>query len=257
MVIAIGVGTAITAANAVAGLLGGLGAGSQTLIKLRIQPLPPSQLTFWQGNSELEVQFNPKDYAIVKPVTWTDTAPAQRTLNAPPMQFGGGGKRTLTLNLMFDVTEPVTRYGQTSKIVDVRQITNDFVKLTRIERDANPSQPPVCAISWGMPLDHPDFPFVGVVTSLTQTFTLFRSDGTPVRADLKVDFTEWLDREEDLRRTDPEETTRMVKRGDTLGSIAFEVYGNPALWRIIAEANQLDDPRHLDIGKLLTIPKLR
>jgi nucleoid-associated protein YgaU len=58
-----------------------------------------------------------------------------------------------------------------------------------------------------------------------------------------------------LRQTDPELTTRMVKRGDTLSNIAAEVYRDAALWRLIAEANSLDDPRALEIGRRLTIPK--
>ena len=58
----------------------------------------------------------------------------------------------------------------------------------------------------------------------------------------------------DQRETDPEFTTRLVKRGDSLSSIAAEVYRDPTLWRLIAEANGLDDPRHLPIGLRLELP---
>jgi nucleoid-associated protein YgaU len=34
------------------------------------------------------------------------------------------------------------------------------------------------------------------------------------------------------------------------------MYNNPAKWRVIAQANNLDDPRHLNIGATLSIPKI-
>jgi nucleoid-associated protein YgaU len=67
---------------------------------------------------------------------------------------------------------------------------------------------------------------------------------------------EFLDREKDLKKTDPEMTTRTVRRGDSLTSIAAEVYRNPALWRVVAEANRIDDPLRLAAGTKLSIPKL-
>jgi nucleoid-associated protein YgaU len=76
-----------------------------------------------------------------------------------------------------------------------------------------------------------------------------------LRATLTITVTEFLDPVLDQRQTDPEFTTRRIKRGDTLSAIAAENYRDPSLWRVIAEANQLDDPRDLRIGRTLTIPK--
>jgi nucleoid-associated protein YgaU len=77
-----------------------------------------------------------------------------------------------------------------------------------------------------------------------------------VRANLNVTFTEFPDPEIDQRKLDPEFTTRVVKRGDTLSGIAAEMYGDPAVWRAIARANRLDDPLRLEIGRPLQIPKM-
>jgi hypothetical protein len=221
------------------------------LEKLRIKPLPPSQL------EEIVVLFNPNSYSITKSVTWSATpssternAQTERKKNAPTLTFGGGGSRQLTLELFFDVTEPLDDV----EIADVREKTNQVVALTRIERDLQ--RPPACEISWGNAPTGSDFPFIGVVNQLTQRFTLFRPEGQPVRATLTVAFTEFLDPEKDQRETDPEFTTRLVKRGDSLSSIAAEIYRDPTLWRLIAEANDLDDPRHLPIGLRLSIPKV-
>ena len=254
MVIAIGLGSAITSANLVGGLLNGSGAG-QTLAKLEI--IPKSR----QNNSpsslgKITLMFNPESYSITKNVTWntggnltckgTET---QRLLNAPGLTFGGGSGRILTFQrLFFDITEKIDG----KQYNDVRKLTDKIAALTRIERDTG--EPPLCELSWGTAPAGSDFPFTGVLTNLVQNFLLFRRDGKPVRAELTLTFTEYIDPLDDQRITDPELTTRVIKRGDTLASISAESYGDPTRWRLIAEANQLDDPRELTIGRLLSIP---
>lgn len=228
-----------------------------TLEKLTFTPMSKDLKTSFDS---FEVLFNPNSYSITKTVTWNQTgapaaagnAPAgaggkttQIYLDAPTLNFGGGGSRQLTLNLFFDVTE--------TPDADVRDEISDIVALTRKDRDQKCPLP--CEISWGGSGDNYDFPFVGVVTSLTQNFVLFDPDGTPLRANVTVILTEYPDPEKNQRETDPELTTRVVKAGDTISSIAGEFYGDPGLWRTIADANGLDDPRRLQPGMRLTIPK--
>ena len=205
---------------------------------------------------QIAVLFNPNNYSIEKTVSWTPpqsstgpNATTNRSVDAPELTFGGGGSRVLTMELFYDITEPSS--GQK----DVRVETDRMVKLTRIQRDLDPPRPPTVEVTWGNSKTA-DFPFVGVVSRLGQRFTLFRSTGEALRATLSVSFTEFLDPKINLRQTDPELTTRVVRRGDSLAGIAAEVYRDPALWRVIAEANMLDDPLRLEIGRRLTIPKL-
>ncbi|MFO1429731.1 MAG: LysM peptidoglycan-binding domain-containing protein [Candidatus Competibacteraceae bacterium] len=228
------------------------------LAKLNIKPLPPS------GLAAFDVLFNPNTYSIVKSVTWTQQAVStastsgagaatatHRDLDAPSLVFGGGGPRTLTLQLFFDVTEG----GADGKTTDVRTETNKIVALTRIE--PKQGKPPVCQISWGKAApQNMDFPFNGVVINLTQNFVMFREGGEPVRANLTVVFNEFIDPVQNKRQTDPDLTTYLVKRGDTLSLIAAKLYQDPTLWRTIATASGIDDPRHLQIGSRLVIPRL-
>ena len=225
------------------------------LEKLTITPF--SQKRKRQADKAITVLFNPSSYSIAKTVAWNPSAgsgkPAgkqtQRALNAPTLAFGGGGSRQLTLELFFDVTESTDTH-------DVRKETDKIVKLTRIDRALEPLRPPTCEITWGKGVSA-DFPFIGVASNLTQRFTFFSSTGEPLRAALTVVFTEFLDPQIDVRQTDPELTTRVVKQGDSLSSVTAEVYRDPTLWRVIAEASDLDDPRRLIVGQRLTIPKLR
>ena len=232
------------------------------LAKLTITPFSKKGDRF-ERLPAFPVQFNPESYSISKSVTWSppqtssgSNAKTQSKVNAPIISFGGGGSRQLSLELFFDVTGPIERNGQKVVIADVREETNKIVMLTRIERDED--QPRACKITWGKAVGS-DFPFTGVISSLTQKFTQFNRDGNPVRANLTVTFVEFLDPKLDKLLTDPELTTWLVRGGDTLSNIAAELYRDPTRWRVIAEANDIDDPRHLEklVGQRLTIPKVR
>jgi hypothetical protein len=198
------------------------------------------------ASDPIEVMFNPNTYSIGKSVQWNATSDVRT--NAPALTFGGGGARELSLELFFDVTE------STEDQPDVRLETDPIVRLSRIMRDKTKPRPPICTIDWGGASTE-DFPFTGLVSKLEQKFTLFHASGRPLRATLTLTFTEFLSRTDDLLETDPELTTRTVRRGDTLASIAWEVYRDPAAWRVIAVANGIVDPFRVPPGTKLTLPK--
>ena len=47
-----------------------------------------------------------------------------------------------------------------------------------------------------------------------------------------------------------------VRRGQSLADIAADEYDNPAEWRRIADANQIDDPMALAPGMKLIVPPI-
>jgi nucleoid-associated protein YgaU len=208
--------------------------------KLRIVPQ--------SRQAPITVAFNPTTYSISKSVNWKASGGVtDQGTNAPTLEFGGGSSRQLSLDLFFDSTE------SPAAARDVRLQTDEIVRLTHIVRDARQPRPPICRIEWGG--NSADFPFYGAISSLGQNFLLFDAEGRPLRAVLKVVFLEFLVLEDDQRKTDPELTTRVLRRGDSLANIAAEVYGDPAAWRIIARANRIDDPLSIAPGTKLTLPK--
>jgi nucleoid-associated protein YgaU len=103
--------------------------------------------------------------------------------------------------------------------------------------------------------------FKAVVTNISQRFTLFKSDGTPVRATLDVTFQQV----EDEGLYPPQNPTsgegegrklRVVREGERIDWIATTEYGDPTLWRLIAEQNDLENPLKLEPGQVLAIPPL-
>ena len=110
-------------------------------------------------------------------------------------------------------------------------------------------------------------PFKAACTSLTVAFQLFEPNGTPIRADVKLALTqaETATSASSNSKNKPQNpTTRsagglgvhVVKDGDTLQSLAHQTYGDPNRWRLIAEANGIDNPLHLRRGTALNLPRL-
>jgi hypothetical protein len=214
--------------------------------KLKIFPeRDPTDPIKTEEDGSITVAFNPTTYSISKSLSWTASGGSNDTrTNAPTLAFHGGSSRQLGLELFFDSTDSQR---------DVRLQTDRIVRLTHILRHLDNPRPPICRLEWGG--KSADFPFVGIVSSLEQQFLLFHATGQPLRATLKVAFLEFLVLGDDQKKTDPELTTRVVRRGDSLASIAAQVYDDPSAWRAIARANRIENPLAIAPGTKLTLPK--
>jgi nucleoid-associated protein YgaU len=197
-------------------------------------------------NDEVEVLFNPNQISIQKATKWELTPTAER--DAPTSQFTYGEPATLSMDLFFDTYEDRS---------DVRTHTDKIYHLTTIEQHGDLHRPPLCRLAWGT-FNFNDFQWV--LQSLNQRFTLFLDSGTPVRATLSCTFKQWRSDEVEAKLLNKQSAdvakTRTVRRGDTLSGIAAAEYKDPTLWRPIAEANRIDNPRKLVIGQVLAIPAL-
>lgn len=130
--------------------------------------------------------------------------------------------------------------------------TRTMAALTRNARELH--RPPICTLKWGeWKL------FVGVLSSLTTEFSLFLEDGTPVRATSRCTFTEYLSFTVTPQNemNSPDVAKRYtVRPGDTLMNIAASFYGDASVWRLVAGANGIRNPRKLPAGLVLTLPAL-
>lgn len=195
----------------------------------------------------IECLFNPSEYTFSKRNTWSKGEIKGK--NVPQLEFGGGDSMTLKMQLFFDT------YAAAQ---DVRQTTNRLWALMNInerltDMTSIKGRPPMVEFQWGA-----TWSFKAVITDISQKFTLFRYDGTPVRATLDIAF---LQAKEEGRYPGQNPTTigkpgykrRVVQEGDSIDWIAYDEYGDSAMWRFIAESNNLDDPRRLRPGQVLAI----
>lgn len=191
--------------------------------------------------AEIKVRFNPPEYTLSKSNEFANiNIPG---LESPLLQFTRGGLQTLSLDLFFDTYET----GE-----DVRKkYTDKVVELMDIDEELH--APPICRFMWGGGIS-----FTCVISQINKKFTMFDSNGIPVRATLTVTFNEYkTDADLKIPTSSPDRTrVRTLKRGDSLWAVANEAYGSPEYWRAIAAANGIDDPRYLPVGEEIKVPAL-
>jgi hypothetical protein len=211
------------------------------LEKAYIQPLDEKGRN---SGERIGVMFNPEQYTIDTKVNYSRTnLPGLQT---PATQFVYGNAQTLKLDLFFDT------YGKGAETEDVRQYTRKVTALLDIDRHLH--APPVCKFIWGK------LEFKAVIDSITQNFTMFMDSGIPVRSKLTVNFTEYRTITEQLEGTPRQSADKtkyhILTQADNLWLLADKAYGDPGRWRVLAEANHIDNPRLLVPGTELSIPPL-
>ncbi len=199
--------------------------------------------------------FNPKELSIEKSNKFSETnIPG---LPSPIFQFVRGNARSVTLELFFDTYE---------KREDVRMHTDKitgwdagsmFSKIPNgkkglMDIDSKLHAPPICIFIWGK------FSFQCIIERASKKYTMFLPEGVPVRATLSVSLKEY--REVDVQVKDTStESSDLTKRwtvtqGDSLWLIAAKEYGDPNEWRLIADANNIYNPRSLYPGQEIVLP---
>jgi hypothetical protein len=207
--------------------------------------------------SQLPVLFNPAEYSMDRANAYKATAVPG--LGSPLIQFVNGDSATLSMDLFLDdFTDPdgppddggSARGAAARK--SVKQRIDEVAQLLDIDRTLH--APPTVRFIWG-PLR-----FDAVFEKLGRKTTMFRPDGTPARATLSVSFREFrsIARQLDEPRRESADKTkrRQISAAESIWLIADKEFGDPRLWRVIAAASDVDDPRSLRPGDWLRVPRL-
>lgn len=191
-------------------------------------------------------QFNPKELTLAKSASWSRENARGSKKSSPP-QYNGPQPSKLTLELFFDASD-----------------THDNSVVTRVERlmtccvptatthQQNKGAPPWVLFRWGGLTG-----FLAYIGSVSAKYTLFTSSGLPIRAVCTVTLEELAGEAPKQNPTSGglvPRRLRVVVAGDTLAGVAYQEYGDPTLWRAVAEANGIDDPMRLTPGSHLLLP---
>lgn len=220
----------------------------------------------------IPVSFNPTELNFSKSAQFAEIAIPG--LDAPVQQFVRGSTETLNLELFFDTTDR----GMAENATSVTDEVNKFYQL--VKQNPETHAPPICLFAWGPPNKQPTaqsdpglaetpildqfgsnapFWFTCIVESIERKFLLFSPEGVPLRARLTVKLREYQTIEGMVNRLQSADHTKakVLKRRERLEQIAAREYENPAEWRRIAEANDIDDPRQVVPGTILQVPPIQ
>lgn len=241
-----------------------------TLQKATLQQLwPKSAGGAGRVLPKLTFQFNPKEYSVQKGASWASTPTTGAPETAPP-QFSGAEPRSMTVEVFLDATAkgssdkkatPEMRgiaspyqgaAGASQLLADIEVLFSCCRPLEEtLGGNGKVATPPFVLFSWGTVSLH------AFVKQVSVKYTLFKPDGTPIRATATLTLQEIP---KELAKQNPTSgglaplRSRTVVAGDSLASIAFAEYGDPRLWRALAEINRIDDPMRLPTGTRLMVP---
>jgi nucleoid-associated protein YgaU len=88
-------------------------------------------------------------------------------------------------------------------------------------------------------------------------YTLFKPDGTPIRATCQITLEEIPEEPKGQNPTSGSRESRrslVLDAADSLAAVAYREYGNAALWRGIAAFNEIDDPLRVASGTRILVP---
>ena len=191
------------------------------------------------------VLFNPFEYSIDRANVYK--AMPVPGLSGPLIQFINGDADVLSMELFLDdyTDKPKDRTSVQKRLEAMAQL---------LEIDPKLHAPPLVQFIWGK------LHFKAIVEKLSRKITLFRPDGTPARATLNVTFKEYKTLPElvnDPKLESADKSKRRVIVGlDSLWAMAHREYADAAQWRVIAEHNDLDDPRDIQPGDWVMVPPL-
>lgn len=230
-----------------------------------LQKLEKMVITDLDRKKEITVLYNPQSYTQSRNVNYANTT--MLGANGPVVQFQSGGAESVSFDLFFDSLYAGAEVGgdlldkgkftvnmmlpDTANIIDIREYTKKVYSLMEVFSKVH--RPPILHIKWG------SLQFIGFLAGCSQRFTRFDAKGLPVRAILSCKFIESPSLNRPTGPLESPDTTKyhVIRAGDSLWSIAAQEYGDSGLWREIARANGLSNPRALRTGDMLVVPALK
>lgn len=190
----------------------------------------------------IDFQFNPKEYSISGGANYHPPGSESAGIG----QFQSTKPFTTSIEIFLDQPTMKSLNPQAPSLNE--QV--DMV-LSAVEKVEGKDHPPVLEFSWGKRS------FEALATQVAVKFSMFDTNGIPIRATCTLTLTilpASSPKQNPTSGTPKIDRAHQVVLGDSLASIANRSYGDPTMWRAIAEANDINDPAKLAYGDYLTVP---
>jgi len=204
-------------------------------------------------DNTFSAMLNPTGYSQSLKVKYT--AKAIPGVAEPEVNYSCTAAETLEMeDLILDGTGVLNSSGipattdVKSQIALLKKVVYESPNNDKVER-------PVVQIIWG------SLNFIGRVNNLVAKYTMFKPSGEPLRARVKLSFTEYKDADEKAQAgaaTSAAALTRQVQISDStnLPLMCASVYQNSSMYMDVAKFNDLTSVLGLVAGVSLLFPSL-
>ncbi len=227
--------------------------GGVTAARLEVAPNEARAKTWLAQCPFVTFQFNPESIKIDRYAPTTTVPVAGQSQVGNTQVSGASENRQATIqltNIVFDCfeTRPLT------------SVYTAFVQKLELYAGIDPEKhaPAWLYFNWGKFSEG----FTGAhrlyckLEKLEATYTMFHSDGTPLRAKCNMTLKTGNPEEQPENKSPDHAKLVTVLRGQSITDIAYHEYDDPREWRRIADANQIDDPTALMPGTRLIVPPI-
>ncbi len=203
------------------------------------------------SNDEFVVMLNPANLSHNHSINYSgsegDSAQQGTPLTAEK-KFKGYGSETLDFEIVLDGT------GVTNVKAQPVNKQLDALKKLIYKYDGKEHEPKVVSIVWGT------LNFQGRLSTLKIDYTLFKPDGMPLRAKVKLGFSGFIPvgkQSKKANKSSPDLTHIIeVKAGDTLPLLCHEIYKDSSYHIEVAQHNNLTSFRDIKPGTKLYFPPI-
>jgi len=205
-----------------------------------------------KGNKDLcfETAVSVEDFSQFYGIKYNQTS----SINAKKNKAKGGKNlsRKLQITIILDNTNLFNADIQQTKTKgNIIDQVNHFLAVCYLDEE-NHHSPQFLVVKWG------DTTFDCKLESSDIKYSLFGTDGNPLRATIRASFTEDSNTDKTTQSDNKNNLTKelIVKSGDSLMSISKEVYGSSEHYLDLARYNQIDHIRNIKPGtKIKALPK--
>lgn len=175
-----------------------------------------------------------------------DTRNSKGNQHAKPI-YSFSPPRRLSFDFTLDGTN--TAEGYFWKGVPVSLQVLQLVR-TVYDMKGNSHIPRFLWLFWG------PYNFKCVLSSMTINYTLFKPDGTPLRAKVSAAFISY-EKDSEVKKQSPDITKhRKIKAGDRLDHLIYKEYNDPKYLMQVARANGLTSVRNIKPNADITFPPI-
>jgi hypothetical protein len=220
-----------------------------TLEKLTILSYEKADYSDKKPSGKFEAYTNPSEITLAYEIEYNGAQGAGTTNSR--MTFNKAKPGDLSLTFFIDGTGADGKLIN-GKPIDVQKKIEEFQSVTGYNGKIHRTS--YLKIVWGtLPVKR------CVLKGASIAYKLFKPDGIPLRAVITANFTDNSDdktREALAQNQSPDLThVRLVKAGDTLPGLCYQIYGDPNYYLEVARANQIDNFRNLTPGsKIFFLP---